>query len=294
VYFPIRLGAANIVNSGPIAPDKAWDQWQAHRPTIVMSVPTLFAAMLQMAENNLGQHAVQQACERLRFSVSGGELLPGPLLERWQAFTGTDILDGVGTTEMTHMFMLNRPGQPVAGSCGQLVDGFAAEILDEDGAPVPEGEVGNLHVYGPSAAAEYWHKPGRTAAAFGRGGVMTGDKMWRDADGNYFHAGRSDDMLRVGGIWVSPTEIEAALASHETVLESAIIGAPDEKDMIKPHAYVILRDGVSGDEALVGELKDHVRTKLAHYKCPRWIDFVAELPKTTTGKIQRFRLRGEG
>lgn len=293
VYFPIRLGATTIVNSGPITPDKMWDLWLAHKPTIVMSVPTLFAGMLQIAENTLGQAKVRDACSRLRFSVSGGESLPASLYRRWKAFTDTDILDGVGTTEMTHMFMLNAPGQVAPGSCGRLTPGFAAELLDEEGAPVADGEVGNLHVYGPSAARAYWNKPARTKEVFGRGGVMTGDKCYRDSDGNYFHVGRSDDMLRVGGIWVSPTEIEGALASHGAVLESAVVGAADDKQMIKPHAFVILKDGITGDDALVEALKTHVRAALAHYKCPRWIDFVAELPKTTTGKIQRFRLRAD-
>lgn len=291
VYFPIRLGATNIVNSGPITPDRMWDLWLTHRPTIVMSVPTLFAGMLQLAHNSLGKQKVVDACSRLRFSVSGGETLPPSLYQRWKDFTGTDILDGVGTTEMTHMFMLNEPGNVAPGSCGRLTPGFAAELLDEEGREVPEGAVGNLHVYGPTAARAYWNKPERSKQAFGRGGVMTGDKCYRDAEGNYFHVGRSDDMLRVGGIWVSPTEIEGALASHDAVLESAVIGAPDDKQMIKPYAYVILKDGVAGDAALADDLKAHVRASLAHYKCPRWIDFVAELPKTTTGKIQRFRLR---
>jgi acyl-coenzyme A synthetase/AMP-(fatty) acid ligase len=264
VYFPIRTGAANLINSGPITPAKTWELWLAHAPTIVMSVPTLFASMLQMAEKEIGQEKVRDACRRLRFSVSGGEMLPPSLFERWKRFTGTEILDGVGTTEMTHMFMVNRPGAVVPGSCGRLVDGFAAEIVDDDGQPLPPGEIG---------------------------GVMTGDKFYQDADGNFFIVGRSDDMLRVGGIWVSPTEIEAALAEHDAVLESAVIGTPDDEQMIKPHAYVILKERAASDDGLADRLKDHVRERLAHFKCPRWIEFVDELPKTTTGKIQRFRLR---
>jgi len=291
VYFPIRTGAANVVNSGPITPSKIWQLWLEHEPTIVMSVPTLFAGMLQMAEREIGREKVRHACRRMRFSVSGGELLPPSLFKRWKDFTGVEILDGVGTTEMTHMFMLNVPGQVVPGSCGRLVDGFAAEIVDDDGDPVPRGEVGNLRAYGPSAAAQYWNKPERTKLVFGGGGVLTGDKFYEDEDGNYFIVGRSDDMLRVGGIWVSPTEIEAALAEHEAVLESAVIGQPDDEQMIKPYAFVILKDGHAGGADLESILKDHVRSRLAHYKCPRWIEFVDELPKTTTGKIQRFRLR---
>jgi len=291
IYFPIRTGAANIVNSGPITPNKIWDLWLKHEPTIVMSVPTLYAGMLQMAQKEIGQEKVRHACRRVRFSVSGGELLPPSLFERWKEFTGVEILDGVGTTEMTHMFMLNVPGDVVLGSCGRLVEGFAAEIVDDEKNPVPRGEVGNLRAYGPTAATQYWNKTKRTEQVFGGGGVLTGDKFFQDEDGNYFIVGRTDDMLRVGGIWVSPTEIEAALSEHEQVLESAVIGHPDEEQMIKPFAYVILKDGAAREPALVEALKEHVRTRLAHYKCPHWIEFVDELPKTTTGKIQRFRLR---
>jgi benzoate-CoA ligase family protein len=295
VYFPIRAGATNIVNTGPITADRIWQLWLEHEPTVVMSVPTLFAGMLQIAEKSLGRDRVRQACRRLRFSVSGGEILPPALLERWRAFTGTDILDGVGSTEMTHMFTLNRPGAPVPGSCGRIVDGFRAEVLDEAGRPVPAGEIGNFHVHGPTAAKSYWNKPEKTQAVMGRGGVMTGDKVRCDADGNFFLVGRSDDMLRVGAIWVSPAEVENALASHPTELECAVVGHADEQGMIKPKAYVVLKDGPPGDAAAMeADLKAHVRDRLAHIKCPRWIAFVDGLPKTSTGKIQRFRLRDGG
>jgi benzoate-CoA ligase family protein len=295
VYFPIRAGATNVVNTGPISPDRIWALWLQHQPTIVMSVPTLFAGMLQVAEKSIGQERVREACRRLRFSVSGGEILPPTLLERWRAYTGTEILDGVGSTEMTHMFTLNRPGAPVPGSCGRIVDGFRAEVLDEEGGPVPDGEIGNLHVHGPTAARSYWNKPEKTAAVMGHGGVMTGDKVRRDDAGNFYLVGRSDDMLRVGAIWVSPAEVENALSSHPAVLECAVVGHPDDQDMIKPKAYVVLRDGPPSDPAaLETALKAHVRERLAHIKCPRWIAFVADLPKTSTGKIQRFRLRAGG
>ena len=288
VYFPIRTGARNLINSTAITAQKTWDLWRRHAPTIVMSVPTLYAGMLQMAENQIGQDKVRHACRRMRYSVSGGELLPPALFERWKRFTGVEILDGVGTTEMTHMFLLNRPGAVVPGSCGRIVDGFAAEIIDDHGNPVPQGDVGMLHVYGPSAAAEYWNKPEKSAATFGRGGVLTGDNCYVDAAGNFFHAGRSDDMLRVGGIWVSPTEVEAVLCEHDGVLECAVVGHPDDQNLIKPKAHVVRRDGATAGE---DELIAFVRDRLAHYKAPRWVEFVPELPKTTTGKIQRFRLR---
>jgi benzoate-CoA ligase family protein len=294
VYFPIRAGAQNIVNPGPITPDVVWQQWLEHEPTVVMGVPTLFAAMLRLAEEKIGQDRVRRACRRLRLCVSGGEILPAALLERWKEFAGVEILDGVGTTEMTHMFILNRPAQSVPGSCGRLVNGFRAEIVDDDDKPVRRGEIGNLRVFGPSAARQYWNKPEKTAQVMGRGGVLTGDKLYQDEDGNFFLVGRSDDMLRVGGIWVSPAEVEGVIAQHRAVMECAVVGHPDADNMIKPKAYVVLRQENDADHApLADELRAHVRERIAHIKCPRWFEFVDELPKTSTGKIQRFRLRSE-
>ncbi len=294
VYFPIRNGAQNIVNPGPITPDVVWEQWLQYEPTVVMGVPTLFAGMLRIAEDRIGQDRVRQACHRLRLCVSGGEILPAVLLERWKQFAGVEILDGVGTTEMTHMFILNRPGQSVPGSCGRLVNGFRAEIVDDDDNPVQQGEIGNLRMFGPSAAEQYWNKPDKTAQVMGRGGVLTGDKLYEDKDGNFFLVGRSDDMLRVGGIWVSPAEVEGVIAQHPAVMECAVVGHADADNMIKPKAYVVLQHRNGADcQQLADELRAHVRERIAHIKCPRWFEFVDELPKTSTGKIQRFRLRSE-
>ena len=294
VYFPIRTGAQNVVNPNPIAPDIVWEQWLRHEPTIVIGVPTLFAGLLRIAEEKIGQQRVRQACHRLRLCISGGEILPAALLERWKNFAGVEILDGVGTTEMTHMFILNRPGASVPGSCGRIVNGFRAELVDDEGVPVKRGEIGNLRMFGPSAAKQYWNKPEKTAEVMGSGGVLTGDKLYEDADGNFFLVGRSDDMLRVGGIWVSPAEVENVIAQHQAVLECAVVGHPDAEDMIKPKAYVVLRETAGVDTSRLGEeLRDHVRGRIAHIKCPRWFEFVDELPKTSTGKIQRFRLRSQ-
>jgi benzoate-CoA ligase family protein len=290
VYFPLRLGAQNITNPDPISPDTVWKQWLEHEPTIVIGVPTLFAALLRIAEEKIGVERVRQASRRLRYCVSGGEVLPAALMQRWKAFADVQILDGVGTTEMTHMFMLNDLQRPVPGSCGRLVAGFRAELVDDDNQPVRQGEIGNLRAFGPTAAESYWNKPEKTKEIMGGGGVLTGDKMYQDADGNFFLVGRSDDMLRVGGVWVSPAEVESVIAQHETVLECAVIGYPDAEDMIKPKAFVVLRK--AGDTARIADqLRDHVRERLAHIKCPRWFEFIDELPKTSTGKIQRFRLR---
>ena len=292
VYFPIRTGAQVLVNPDMITPEKIWEQWLEYEPTIVVSVPTLYASMLRIAETRLGRDRVRKACHRLRFCVSGGEVLPPSLVERWQEFAGVEILDGVGTTELTHMFILNRPGNIVPRSSGQLVRGYRAELLDDDGKVVPPGEIGNLHVYGPTAAEQYWNKPDATARVMKNGGVMTGDKFSQDQEGNFYFVGRADDMLRVGGVWVSPAEVESVIAQHESVLECAVVGHPDSNNMIKPKAYVVLRSqDPTNSRDLELKLRDHVRERLAHIKCPRWFEFVSELPKTSTGKLQRFRLR---
>ncbi len=292
VYFPIRMGARNITNPDPISPDTVWKQWLEHEPTIVIGVPTLFAALLRIAEDKIGAERVRQASRRLRYCISGGEILPAALMQRWRKFADIQILDGVGTTEMTHMFMLNHLGRAVPGSCGRLVDGYRAELVDDEGAPVAQGEIGNLRAFGPSAAAQYWNKPEKTTEIMSRGGVLTGDKMYQDAEGNYFLVGRSDDMLRVGGIWVSPAEVESVIAQHDCVLECAVVGHPDDEGMIKPKAFIVLRNAAGSETAqLTDQLRDHIRAQLAHFKCPRWFEFIDELPKTSTGKIQRFRLR---
>src|SRR5262245_3524385 len=291
VYFPIRAGTQVVINPDPITPQVIWDLWLRHEPTIVVGVPTLFAGLLNLAEKSIGAERVRAACRRLRLCISGGEILPPALLARWRDFTGVDILDGVGTTEMTHIFMINRPGRVVPGSCGRLVEGYRAELIDDEGNLVAKGEIGNLRMFGPSAAREYWNKPEKTAAVMGSGGVLTGDKVYEDEHGNFFLVGRSDDMLRVGGVWVSPAEVESVIAQHDAVLECAVVGHPDADQMIKPKAYVVPRQADADRGRLAEDLRTHVRDRLAHIKCPRWFEIISELPKTSTGKIQRFRLR---
>jgi benzoate-CoA ligase family protein len=290
VYFPLRAGAQVVAEPEPARAETVLASLVAHRPTIVVAVPTLYAGLVNLMRA-MEREAVRRACARLRLCVSGGEVLAPSLLRAWQELTGVEILDGVGTTEMTHMFLINRPGEVVAGSCGRLVDGYSARIVDEGWQDVPEGEVGNLFVAGPTAARSYWNKPEKTAATMRDGGVLTGDKVRRDAAGNYFYVGRNDDMLRVGGIWVSPAEIEAALAEHDAVLECAVVGVPDENRLVKPKAFVVLRPGATASAALGEEMRTALRQRLAHFKCPRWIEFAPTLPKTATGKIQRFKLR---
>ncbi|HEY9223435.1 MAG TPA: benzoate-CoA ligase family protein [Variovorax sp.] len=290
VYFPLRAGARVFMEPAPIKPQALLERMIATRPTMMMAVPTLFAGLLDLMRS-LDRDLVHAACSRLRICVSGGELLPPAIYRQWLETTGTEILDGVGTTEMTHMFLFNRPGAAKPGSCGQLIPGYEARFLDDEGRDVPEGEIGNLFVRGPTAARTYWNKAQKTASTMWDGGVLTGDKSYRDTEGYYFHVGRVDDMLRVGGIWVSPTEIEATLTEHPGVLECAVIGVADEQEMIKPNAFVVVRHGYVPDQELRDALGALVRGKLAHIKCPRRIEFVSELPKTATGKIQRFRLR---
>lgn len=290
VYFPIRTGARVIVDPNPAKPEAVLASLLEHQPTLFVAVPTLYAGIANLMRG-LAPETIRTACKRLRFCVSGGEVLPPHLLSAWSELTGTEILDGVGTTEMTHMFIINRAGHVVPGSCGRVVEGFKAQVIDDDGRELPIGEIGNLFVQGPTAAHEYWNKPERTRATMRQGGVVTGDKCYRDADGNFFYVGRNDDMLRVGGIWVSPAEVESALAEHPAVLECAVIGVSDENQLTKPKAYVVLRPQMQGKDGLVEEMEVFLRSKLAHYKCPKWIAFTPELPKTATGKIQRFRLR---
>jgi benzoate-CoA ligase family protein len=290
VYFPLRVGARVVTDPEPARVESVLARLVEHRPTLFVAVPTIFAGLVNLMRG-MDRDGVRHACARLRFGVSGGEVLPPSLLRAWQEHTGVDVLDGVGTTEMTHMFIINRPGHVVPGSCGRLLPGYRARLVDENWNDVAPGEVGNLFVAGPTAATEYWNKPEKTRATMRDGGVLTGDKFYQDPDGNFFYVGRIDDMLRVGGIWVSPAEVESALTEDPRVLECAVIGCPDEQEMVKPKAFVVLRPGTEIAPMLADEIRENVRAKLAHHKCPRWIEFVTELPKTATGKIQRFRLR---
>jgi acyl-coenzyme A synthetase/AMP-(fatty) acid ligase len=249
-------------------------------------VPTLFAQMLQAAETG----SVYD-CSSLRLCVSAAEPLPADIVRRWKARFGVDILDGIGTTEALHIFISNREGEVRPGSSGKPLDGYDVRIVDDDGFAVPSGEIGSLEIRGDSALAYYWNQHERTKQTVRGEWITTGDKYSVDPDGYFWYAGRNDDMLKVGGRWVSPAEVEAALIEHPSVLEAAVVGQQDADDLVKPKAYVILRDGMSGSPALAAELQDFVKGRIAPYKYPRWVEFVTELPKTVTGKIQRYKLR---
>jgi benzoate-CoA ligase family protein len=286
LYFPFGVGASTVLYPGrPLAEDM-FKVVQQNRPTIFYGVPTLYASMLALpdAEKRFDFSSV-------RVCVSAGESLPADILRRWQEKFHVDILDGIGSTEILHIFISNRPGEIRPGSTGKLVPGYEALITDESGHTVPQGEIGNLLIRGDSIAAYYWNKHEKTKDTINGHWIHTGDKYYQDADGYYWYGGRSDDMLKVSGQWVSPVEVEAALISHPAVLECAVVGDTDADKLIKPRAYVVLNAGYEASPALADELKAFVKERLASFKYPRWIDFVAELPKTATGKIQRFKLR---
>ena len=248
-------------------------------------MPTLYAAQLQALEG------AAPDLSSVRLCVSAGEPLPAPLLERWQAATGLDIVDGIGTTESLHIFISNRPGRVRPGTSGTPVPGYAVRIVDDEGRDVAPGETGNLLIRGQSLIAEYWGEPARTATAFDGAWLRTGDTYTIDEAGCYVCCGRSDDMLKVGGIWVSPVEIEARLIAHEAVLEAAVVGRADDDGLIKPEAWIVLAEGHTPSERLSEALVAHCKAGLARYKYPRWLRYVGSLPKTATGKVQRYKLR---
>jgi benzoate-CoA ligase len=278
--FPYAAGATVVLHRDRATPQAITDLIAKHDVTIIGGVPTFYAGWLASDLPPLAS---------LRLGLSAGEALPAHLGEAFHANFGADIIDGLGSTEMLHIFVSQRPGGVRYGCTGKPVDGYKVRIVGDHGKEAAPGEVGDLHVYGPTSAHEYWENPEKSNATFLREWTVTGDKYSCDAEGWLTYAGRGDDMLKVGGIYVSPIEVEEALSSHPDVLEAAVVGAPDADELIKPHAYVALRDGVEPDEAA---LKAHVKSLLAPYKYPRWITFLPELPKTATGKIQRFRLRG--
>jgi benzoate-CoA ligase family protein len=284
--FPLWMGATSVLLEARPTPQTTFETIERFKPTLYFGVPTLYAAQLQALEST------RPVLSSIRYCVSAGEALPADIYRRWKESTGLVILDGIGSTEALHIFISNRPDDVKPGTSGRVVPGYQARIVSDSGAAVAVNDPGRLHVRGESTAAYYWNNAEKTAATMlGDDWLDTGDTYVLDEEGYYHYCGRSDDMLKVGGIWCSPIEIEAQLVSHPRVLEVAIIGAPDATGLMKPEAYVVLREGATGSEALATELMLHCKSRLAPYKFPRQIHFVAELPKTATGKIQRFRLR---
>jgi benzoate-CoA ligase len=290
LYFPFSVGATAILWPGAPTPRNVYAVIEKHRPTLFYSVPTGYAMLLATTREPSSPGA-DFDLSSVRLAVSAGEALPVALYERFKQRFGIDILDGIGSTEVLHMFISNRPDVIRPGSSGLLVPGYEARLLDDAGHAVPPGEIGNLWIDGDSVCAGYWNQHEKTKSTIEGPWIRTGDKYSQDADGFYWYAGRSDDMLKVGGLWVSPIEVENALIGHASVLECGVVGREDRDALVKPMAFVVLRAGVAGTPELANELQRFVRERLAEYKRPRWIEFLPELPKTATGKIQRFKLR---
>ena len=280
--FPLSVGATVVLMAERPTPDATFQRWVEHQPTVFFGAPTGFAGMLA------SPRLPERKAVSLRMCSSAGEALPAEIAQRFKAHFGCDIIDGIGSTEMLHIFLSNRPGDVRYGTTGKAVPGYDIALRSEDGRDAADDEVGDLYIRGPSAALMYWNNREKTRETFQGAWTKSGDKYVRDADGYYTYAGRSDDMLKVSGIYVSPFEVEATLMQHPAVLEAAVIGAQDADGLTKTKAFVVLKEGqVATTEALAAFVKE----RLAPYKYPRLIEFLPELPKTATGKIQRFRLR---
>ena len=280
--FPLSVGATVVLMAERPTPEATFARWIDQQPTVFFGAPTGFAGMLASPK------LPARDSVSLRLVSSAGEALPADLGERFTAHFGVEIIDGIGSTEMLHIFLSNRPGQVRYGTTGWPVPGYAIELRGEDGQPVADGETGDLYIQGPSAALMYWGNREKSRETFQGAWTKSGDKYVRNPDGTYTYAGRSDDMLKVSGIYVSPFEVEATLMLHPAVLEAAVIGVPDSEGLTRTKAFVVLK---SGQQVTDTELKAFVKDRLAPYKYPRQIEFLAELPKTATGKIQRFKLR---
>jgi 4-hydroxybenzoate-CoA ligase len=279
----MSVGATTVLNSERPTPARMFELLTTYNPTIFYGVPTLFAAMLHELTN-------EGAGKRLRICTSAGEALPESIGMTWKQRFGVDILDGVGSTELLHIFLSNAPGDIKYGCSGRPVPGYQVRLVNEVGDDVADGEVGEMLVHAPSAGEGYWNQRHKSRSTFEGYWTRTGDKYTRDADGRYTYCGRSDDMFKVSGIWVSPFEVESALITHPTVLEAAVVAEADPEGLLKPKAFVVLRAGAERGD-LHEVLKEHVKQKIGPWKYPRWIEVVDSLPKTATGKIQRFKLR---
>ncbi len=286
ISFPFYVGATTVAMAARPTPDAVMAVLKRHQPTLFCGVPTLYSAILGATD-----YARADGSERLRLCISAGEALPQEVGEAWEQRFGSPILDGLGSTEMLHIFLSNREGDVHYGTSGVAVPGYELKIVDEEGNPVGVDTVGELMVSGPSSAMAYWNNRPKSLDTFIGRWTRTGDKYIVDADGYYHYCGRTDDMLKVSGIWVSPFEVESALLAHETVLEVAVVGREDDQGLVKPQAFVVLKQPELASDELVAELQLFVKERLAPYKYPRWVEFLDELPKTATGKIQRFKLR---
>ena len=287
LYFPLLVGGTSILMSAPARPQEVFDMIERHRPTLLFSVPSSYAAALHFERRGGGDYDLSS----VRFAVSAGESLPAAIYYRFRDRFGVEILDAIGSTEALHMFIANRPGAVRPGSSGQLIPGCDAKIVDEQGRAVATGEIGNLYVRSDATCACYWRQHEKSKETFDGPWLRTGDKYSVDADGYYWYAGRSDDMLKVSGVWVSPVEIENALIEHEAVAEVAVVARRDNDELLKPAAFVVPANGFRAGEELATTLIEFAKSRLPGRKVPRWFQFVDELPKTATGKLQRYKLR---
>jgi benzoate-CoA ligase len=288
-YFPLSCGATTILSSVRPTPASIYADIERYRPTLFFSVPTNYAALLDHHRPDGPDFDLSS----IRHAVSAGEALPAPLFEHFRNRFHIEILDALGSTETLHMVTSNRPGQTKPGSSGRILPGFEAKITDESGQPVATNEIGDLWVKCDSLCAGYWNQPEKTNHAFVDGWFRTGDKYRQDEDGFLWPAGRSDDLFKVHGLWLSPADVETALLAHPAVREAAVVARNDEAGLTKPAAYVVLKTEYAPNEKLACELQEFVAARIGGYKRPRWIEFLNELPKTATGKLQRFQLRDQ-
>src|SRR5215475_666409 len=286
--IPMSVGASAVLLPERLTPEAVFRTLKHHQPTVFFGVPALYAGMLAYPQGTR-----DMSSQRLRLCVSAGEALPAEVGKAFRDKFGVDVLDGVGSTEMLHQYVCNSPAALKYGTSGRPVEGYEIRLVDEQGRDVPDGEVGEMLVKGPSAAEGYWNQREKSRTTFEGGWTRSGDKYTRDAEGYYTYQGRTDDMFKVSGIWVSPFEVESALISHEAVLEAAVVPKKDGDGLLKPKAFIVLKPGKSAGNGLQDALKEHVKAKAGMWKYPRWIEIVDGLPKTATGKIQRFKLREE-
>jgi benzoate-CoA ligase len=286
-YFPLGCGATTILDPVRPTPTSIYADIERYKPTLFFSVPSNYASLLSYHR----EQGPDFDLSTVRHAVSAGEALPAPLFHRFKERFGVEILDAIGSTEALHMFIANRPGAVRPGSSGQVLPGYEARIVDENGHDVPGDEPGNLLIRGDAVCSCYWNQHEKTKETIQGHWLRTGDKYYRDADGYYWYVGRSDDMMKVKGMWVSPVEVESVLLEHPQVQEAAVVGWGDGNQLVKPAAYVVLKPGENPSDELGEGIRRHLASRLAAHKCPQWLEFVRELPKTATGKIQRYKLR---
>src|SRR6267378_2788198 len=299
LYFPLAVGGTSILWPGPPKPQHVFDIIERHRPTLFFSVPSNYAALLAYEPGSVhlgtatpGRPGTSDFdLSSIRYGVSAGEALPAALFHRFKERFGVEILDAIGSTEILHVFIANRPGDVRPGSSGRIIPGYEAKIVDENNQPSQIGEVGNLLVKADSTCSYYWNQHEKSKDTIEGHWIRTGDKYSQDADGYFWYAGRSDDMLKCSGVWISPVEIESVLIEHPAVQEAAVVGRKDQDDLMKPVACVVLKNGTAGTSELARELQEFVVSRLPVFKRPRWVEFFPELPKTATGKLQRYKLR---